>query len=426
MVGGVNATFMWRELLKDCPPIDYVLRGYAQPGLRALLNNLSEKKDEPVPGLAAYRRGEYFSENITAITRDDLVFPLPGGIDVDRYLEWTKVYPLLTHTGCGFSCNFCTSVMPGPYQNKEVYREPEDIVAEMRTAVELGFERFFMSANIFTSKPTKCLELCNAIKEAKLQERASWVCMTRVELVNPDLLKAMRQAGCVNIAFGVESVGKSQWTSLNKGRYSDDTVYRAFDLTKEAGIETTSYLMLGAPDQSAEDIEETIDVVREINPDYRVISFFQPFPGTPYWESPERYGLEGIAPLAEWNFHEAPICSTKHMSKPELFDAAVRLYLDRGGTFKLKSATDVLENVGNSTEFDEEAPEAARRAFSSLNAGKSVSDVLEDVAEACGTRGRLIALYWLSSGLRDGSLKIKARFPSSFNKNKPARQQSAY
>lgn len=407
VAGGVNATFMWHELMQWCPEIDYVLRGYAQPGLRALLHALEVKsKTLSAPGLVQRRGGELETEPMVSITPADLTFPLPGGLDVARYTEWTRTYPLLTHTGCGFSCNFCTSVMPGPYQNKEVHRPPDEIVAEMKRAVELGFDRFFMSANIFTSRRERCLELCDAIQRAGLPDRATWVCMTRVELVDEEMLDVMAAAGCINIAFGVESVGGDQWKNLNKGRYSEQTVHRAFHLTKEAGIGTTSYLMLGTPEQTPTDVEATVDAVRELNPDYRVVSFFQPFPGTPYWTNADHYGLSETAPLEEWNFHEAPICRTRHFDKPSLVDAAIRLYLDRGDSMKVTPSVHALEMTNSAHEISGDMPLPVQHAVSMINNSNTIAEVLEQVTASHAARGRLIALYWLSAGLRDGSLKV--------------------
>ena len=191
VVGGVNATFMWRELFEWCSGIDYVLRGYGQPGLRGLLQRLNGCETAIAPGLVSRSSEDFYVQPIAAITPEDFASPSLDGLPVARYLEWTHTYPLLTHTGCGFSCNFCTSVMPGPYQNREVYRPPDDVVAEMIQALDLGFNRFFFSDNVFTSNRTRCLELCTAIRTAGIPDRGDWVCMTRVEFVDEGIDRAM-------------------------------------------------------------------------------------------------------------------------------------------------------------------------------------------------------------------------------------------
>jgi len=408
VVGGVYATFMTRELLESCSAIDYVLRGYAQQGIRALLRSQLGEILLPVPGLAQLQNGTLCEQPLARVMPADFDAPSFRDLDVSRYLPWTRTYPLLTHTGCGFSCNFCTSVMPGPYQSKEVFRAIENVITEMKRGLDLGFERFFMSDNIFTSHRDYCLELCLAMKDSGIADRATWICMTRVEFVDEELLGEMEEAGCVNIAFGVETAGVEQWKSLHKGRFSEEVVHTAFRLATHVGIGTTAYLMLGSPSQTQSDIDATAHLIREIDPDYRVISFFQPFPGTPYWETPEKFGLSEIAPLEEWNFHEAPICRTSHLSKPQLQDAAMRLYLERDKLSSLQLSNDRIE-LGKIDEDREDSNSVVRDIIGWADQRLTIRELLEKIGAKHGNRGRLIALYWLSSALRDGLAKIAGR-----------------
>jgi hypothetical protein len=405
VIGGVNATFMYRELLESCPAIDYILRGYAQQGLRALLASFGPARPLHVPGLVDRCRAE--PEPLARPVHSDFATPALDGLEVERYLNWTSTYPLLTHTGCTFNCAFCTSVMPGPYQNREVYRPIADVLHEMRRAIDLGFRRVFMSANIFTSRREYCFELCEALTEMNFGARAAWSCMTRVEFVDDKLLRAMRASGCNDIAFGVESAGISQWNSLRKGRYSEATIERAFQFAHEAGIATTAFLMLGAPEQTPNDIDETLKLIRMIDPTHRVISFFQPFPGTPYWENPERFCISEIEPMEAWNFYEAPICRTKYFDKHQLQRAATRLHLERG--IPISPAADTLElNDGFGGAFTN-APPPVLAAVQLLDGRASIEDVLEQVGQAHGPRGRLIAIVGLAARLRDGSLRVCTR-----------------
>jgi anaerobic magnesium-protoporphyrin IX monomethyl ester cyclase len=407
VVGGVNSTFMWRELLEDCPAIDYILRGYAQPGLLQLLKCVEADAPVKAPGLATRVTGGFHAEPLATVTPADFAIPALDQLEVSRYLEWTQTYPILTHTGCGFSCNFCTSVMPGPYQNLEVHRASSDVVAEMKQAMDAGFERFFFSDNIFSSRRDRSLDLCAAMSDAGIQNRATWVCMTRVEFVDEELLHAMSSSGCINVAFGVETAGARGWADLRKGRFSEDTIQKAFRLTKAAGIGTTAYLMLGAPYQTMEDIDGTVELVRELNPDYRVVSFFQPFPGTPYWTDPQKYGLSDIAPLEKWNFHEGPICRTALLSKPDLLDAAIRLYLDRAPA--RPQGIDVHRDA-LMLRVDASAigglPDAVSDVFALCDGSMSISETLRLCHLRHGSRGRLIALYWLSSTLADETMAV--------------------
>jgi hypothetical protein len=403
VVGGVNATFMWRELLDECLAIDVILRGYAQSGLRALLASLeAESEDLAIPG-AAMRSGPSFRlDPMESPVAADFACLSLEGLEVDRYLKWTRSYSLLTHTGCGFSCNFCTSVMPGPYQSREVRFPVDQIVGEMGRALTLGFGQFFMSANIFTSDRKHCLELCEAICKSGISEVATWSCMTRVEFVDDELLSAMREAGCIDVAFGVETAGQDQWRSLRKGNFSSDRIFRAFEACRHSSLSTTAYLMLGAPEQTEEDIESTVQLVRALNPDYRVVSFFQPFPGTPYWGNLEKFGLSDVAPLNDWNFHEAPICRTRYLSKEDLVRAAIRLHLDRGESPPLLPENDALHLVDLPEGYLDQLPLPAQKALVTIDGKATIEAILRQVTALYGARGSLIALYVLSASIREG------------------------
>jgi anaerobic magnesium-protoporphyrin IX monomethyl ester cyclase len=406
VVGGVNATFMWRELLDGCTAIDYVLRGYAQAGLRALVLRLDGLVEGVVPGLVEREGEEFRVTPLRAPKLAELQTPSLAGLPVARYLKWSRVYPLLTHTGCGFACAFCTSVMPGPYQNQEIHRPIMDILAEMGHAADLGFTKFFMTANVFTSNRDRCLALCAAVVQAGIPERCDWACMTRVEFVDEELLQAMSNAGCTDIAFGVETAGVDQWKSLRKGRFCPDKIYRAFEVSRDAGLRTTAYLMLGHPDQTHAAVEATIDLVRDLDPDYRSVSFFQPFPGTSYWKAADRFGLSELAPLHAWNFHEAPICRTRHMGKDALIQAAIRLYLDRNTCAGIQPDRSSLLLDSGFLEEHDHIPEEAALALQRLLAGDTASRSLASVRSRYGDRGQLIALYWLSAAAASGALRM--------------------
>lgn len=406
VLGGVNSTFMWKELLQQNKNIDYIFRGYAQSSLMKFLTDYPNINALTISGLAWKEYNEIHSNTISS-SSSEFIVPELEDINISQYLRYTKTYSLITHTGCLFSCNFCTSVMPGPYQNRESFRNIDDLILEIRNAQRVGFTNLFMSANVFTSNTDWTKEFCKKMIAEKLNEDMTWVCMTRVEYINKELLSLMKQAGCKNIAYGIEAADPKQWKSLNKGKFSANKITEAFTLTRSNNIETTAYLMVGSPEQNCESVEATIDLLKLIDPDYRVVSFFQPFPGTPYWDNPESYGLYDIAPLEEWNFHEAPICATKFFNKEELTKIAFRIYLDRGLSKKLSIEYDSLKIVDLSHEVYQKMPVFTHEAFNKINSGLSIYKLLNNVKEKYSQREMLITLYWFSSALRYKDIVLK-------------------
>ena len=278
----------------------------------------------------------------------------------------------------------------------------------MQKAIELGFDRFFMSANTFTSRRDRCLELCRAFCAAGIPGKATWVCMTRVELVDPELLRAMREAGCVNIAFGVETVGVGQWRTLRKGAYCQQTVADAFRMTKEADVGTTAFLMLGMPSQTEADIQNAIELVRSLAPDFRVVNFFQPFPGTPYWRKPDAFGLSEIAPLEEWNFHLGPVCRTAHLDKQRLLEAAAEIYLAQGRREGAARGSSFEHQGRGNGESLSVVPTGILELYGMLQEDLPLAAILDGISRRHGAAGRLAALQFLSFGLRTGLLREPA------------------
>jgi len=116
--------------------------------------------------------------------------------------------------------------------------------------------------------------------------------------------------------------------------------------------------------------------------------------------------LSEIAPLDQWNFHEAPICRTKHMDKQALETAAIRLYLDRSAHSKLNLDVDVLEGTSTFETIQTGHPALVYASRLIQDQSLPIRTLLDRMVVQYGSRGRLIALYWLSTALRTGYIKI--------------------
>ena len=121
--------------------------------------------------------------------------------------------------------------------------------------------------------------------------------------------------------------------------------------------------MLGHPTQTEADIDATVSLVRRLNPDYRVVSFFQPFPGTPYWKNSDSYGLSEIEPLDRWHFHENPVCRTRHLSKKQLVNWAAKLALERPELESVDPGTDTLQLLSRSIIEHQDLPSVVKESL---------------------------------------------------------------
>jgi len=127
----------------------------------------------------------------------------------------------------------------------------------------------------FTLNRKWVMEICEEMKVLDLK----WGCQTRVNLVNDELLKAMKASGCIQIDFGIESASKRMLKLLKKGITAEQS-RKALALTKQNGIKSFASFMLGLPGETEEDIIENVKFLKKVKPDFTYFNLYTPFPGT--------------------------------------------------------------------------------------------------------------------------------------------------
>ncbi len=138
------------------------------------------------------------------------------------------------------------------------------------------------------------MDICNEIISRDL--KIGWDVRARVDTIDEELLKKMKQAGCLRIHYGIESGTEKILKVLRKG-ITLEKAKEAVVLTKNVCIETLAYFMICAPTETKEDIEETIRFMKALNPDFVHITIITPFPSTDLYF----LGLErGILPCDYW------------------------------------------------------------------------------------------------------------------------------
>ncbi|MCA9429339.1 MAG: radical SAM protein, partial [Candidatus Omnitrophica bacterium] len=123
---------------------------------------------------------------------------------------------------------------------------------------------------------------------------------SRVDTINDDLARAMKEAGCELISFGVESGNPEILESTKKG-ITLDQVREGVGAAKRAGIMTFCYFIIGLPGETEETIQDTIDFAKELDPDYCNFHVATPFPGTELYEQAKR---EGWLVHEDWDQYE--------------------------------------------------------------------------------------------------------------------------
>lgn len=194
------------------------------------------------------------------------------------------------------------------------------MVNEIQECLGIGIREFLIYDDTFTIDRERVLNICNEILNRRLD--IGWDIRARVDNVDEEMLKRLREAGCERIHYGVEAGTNKILKVLKKG-ITLGQVKEAFRLTKKAGISTLAYFMIGSPTETKEDILETIKLAKELNPDFAHITITTPFPVTELYSQALR---AGVIPSDYWReFAQQPEKGVvtkyweKELTKEELF-----------------------------------------------------------------------------------------------------------
>ncbi len=209
---------------------------------------------------------------------DELPFPARELTEMGRYYSVlsadTPTTTAFSSRGCPFSCSYCDRPALGKgFRAMSATR----VADEMEWCQRNGIKEIFFYDDTFSVSMKRVMEICAEIKRRNI--KIKWDVRTRVNVVNEDLLKNMKEAGCERIHFGVETANPRVVKELQKGT-TNLQVEKAFDLCKKHGIKTLAYFMMGNPTETMEDVKETLALSRRIKPDFMQMTILSPFPAT--------------------------------------------------------------------------------------------------------------------------------------------------
>ncbi len=294
VVGGPHMTIYPRESLSwDC--IDITAVGDGEETLLEICLRL-EGGDEPwdVPGTAARRPdGEVVLNPARPIARDLDRYPFTAFdlMPMERYHCLTVLKPMatmVTSRGCPWKCGYCSQV----YSEKLRFRSVDSVAEEMAWLEKTwGVREIVMFDETFTMGKKRMLQLAEELGRRDLKVRFN--IRARVDTVDRDVLRALKGVGLRSIHMGVEA-GTDRMLRIMKKGITRQQCLTAFRAAREAGIETRGYFMLGYPDATRHDLQETIDFACALGLDWASFSVATILPATDLYRiSRERGYVDG-------------------------------------------------------------------------------------------------------------------------------------
>ncbi|MDD2805040.1 MAG: cobalamin-dependent protein [Elusimicrobiales bacterium] len=261
---------------------------------------------------------------------DSLPFPARDLVDLSLYRPSLFAYrrrpvtSMVTSRGCPYACGFCSkSVFGAAYRAQS----PERVHAEMtELAGRYGVKEVSFQDDTFTADRARTLRLCALLKKSPLD--LTWSCMTRVDLVDPELLRAMKGAGCFSIAFGVDGAGDASCGLMGKG-FDSARAKAAVAAARAAGLETRAYYIFGYPGETRATLAAAPAKMAEVDADHVFIAFAHPFFDTPLYAEARARGLLAVSDEELLDSHDntAPLVNVPGLTLRQQAKFAKRAYL---------------------------------------------------------------------------------------------------
>lgn len=265
--------FSPQKFLQEYLFLDGVLLDFTSPSFSLWLKR---KENIPFEDFVYRERGEIIEGGRTK--KKVFSYPSPHYFlfPLKKYRLPYSLYrlflPCLTDFGCPFSCPFCVGGKLG-YK----LRDLDNLLEDLSCIHSLGIRQIRFKDLTFGARREHTISLCEEMIKRKFHFK--WICISRVDVLDEELLSLMKKAGCYLIQLGVET-GEEKILKKYKKGITLGKVKETFRVCKKLKIQTLAHFILGLPEEREETLLRTIEFAKELDPDYASFNLAAPKAGT--------------------------------------------------------------------------------------------------------------------------------------------------
>jgi len=288
ILGGPEPPFYSEEFLNS--GADIIVEGEGEVTMKSLCEELAL----PSPDLSKVKGIIFKNKDGAAVKTqprelvkdiDELPMPDREGVELNLYLDaWKKVHghsslSINTMRGCPYTCRWCSHSVYGTSYRR---RSPEKTVEEIRCIIEkYHTDMFWFVDDVFTISHKWLGNVNKLLKEQNVTIK--FECISRSDRLDEETLKTLKEMGCFRLWIGAES-GSQKVLDLMDRRVDALKTREIIKLTRRFGIEAGTFIMLGYPGEKKEDIYETVNHLKDSNPDIFLTTVAYPIKGTPFFQ----------------------------------------------------------------------------------------------------------------------------------------------
>ncbi|MBU0951912.1 MAG: B12-binding domain-containing radical SAM protein [Elusimicrobia bacterium] len=292
--GGAHPSILPDSVIKE-PAVDYVFTGESEFPFLELCrkikeNNISKESLSQVNNLYFKNGTEIVQTSRQPFLEDKdldkLPFPAFHKMDLALYFSNTqthglfkkgkRILPVMTTRGCPSTCTFCCRVMGRKIRCRSV----DNVMSEINYLIkQYKVDEIYFEDDNFTVLRNRALEILDRMTAIKPPVYLKFANGIRADLVDAEILKTMKKAGVYSLSFGIESGSKNTLAKMKKGLNLEKARENIL-LAKSLGFLVGSNCIIGYPEETIEDIKESINFFLKLPLDSMAIVNLVPFPGT--------------------------------------------------------------------------------------------------------------------------------------------------
>jgi len=301
IVGGYHVNAVPEDFLHY--GADFTVYGEGEITLHELIKRLEEGKKDfaNIDGLGWRNKNKAIVNKPRTPISDLDIIPLPAydKIDMKYYIRmWDgtvrgfplKACKITTSRGCPYDCCFCGC--PITFGRKVRYHGAERIEKEVKLLKEkYGIEGIMVTDDTLTINKDHLRKVCKIMKKYNMV----WDCQARVNTFDEEMACMLKDAGCLQVCFGVESGSQRILDDIIEKRITVEEARIAYKICKKHGLSTMANFMIGLPTETRAEMEKTLQLAKELNANYYCFSIATPLPGTRLYDmigvkiKPEEY-----------------------------------------------------------------------------------------------------------------------------------------
>ena len=264
ILGGVGFSIMPESILEYCE-LDLGIRGDGEEVLPLLLQRIAEGRNyTDLPGLVYRASGGFVSNLPGYFDLNKISSRRRKFVDNRRYFNEGGQGNIETKRGCNKRCIYCAD--PVAKGRKIRLRNPEEVVNELEVLLDEGVNYFHFCDSEFNLPQEHAKAVCQQIISRGINKKINWYAYCSPSPFSEELAMLMKITGCRGVDFGVDNGNREMLKILGRD-FGKDEIRNTAKLCHKYGITFMFDLLLGGPGETRETIKETIDLMRETEPD---------------------------------------------------------------------------------------------------------------------------------------------------------------